>query len=160
MANNGEFRSPLNSYDDGTCAICLSSHVNKSTPNCGHVFCFRCLIDWCKIKLECPTCKQPFQNFRHTIQIRPTGDQIFTPDPPAAPVENPRVEQMDLTVVNEGLFESWLIRIANRMIVLPMPMSSHERLNDPGFRLLFFTILRRHFDVNIIDMERRDNWWV
>ncbi len=104
MANNGEFRSPLNTYDDGICAICLSSHVNKSTPNCGHVFCFRCLIDWCQIKLECPTCKQPFQNFRHTIQTLPTGDQIFTPDPPAAPVENPRVEQMDDTVINEGYF--------------------------------------------------------
>jgi E3 ubiquitin-protein ligase Topors len=116
------------------------------------------LIDWCQVKLECPTCKQPFQNFRHTIQTRPTGDQIYTPDPPAAPVENPRVEQMDLIVVNEGLFESWVIRMANRMpIVLPMPMSSHERLNDPGFRLLFFTILSRHLDINIIDMDRRDH---
>ncbi len=162
MANNGEFRSPCQNYDDGTCAICLRSHINKSTPNCGHVFCFRCLIDWCQIKLECPTCKQPFQNFRHNIQIRPTGDQIYTPAPPLAPVDDFSVAEMSMTVVNEDHRnrQSWVIRSANRMIVIPMPVSSHDRLNDPGFRLRFFAFLNRQFDVNVIDIVRRDDWRV
>ncbi|KAI9557955.1 hypothetical protein GHT06_014707 [Daphnia sinensis] len=55
-------------YDDGQCAICLYPHVNKSRPYCGHVYCFQCLVSWCRIKLECPTCKKPFTTFRHSMR--------------------------------------------------------------------------------------------
>lgn len=55
-------------YDDGQCAICLNPHVNKSRPYCGHVYCFQCLVSWCRIKLECPTCKRPFTTFRHSMR--------------------------------------------------------------------------------------------
>jgi hypothetical protein len=44
------------------------------------------LVDWCKIKLECPTCKQPFQTFRHSIQIQPPLEQIYTPDHPTTDI--------------------------------------------------------------------------
>lgn len=53
--------SPLN-YDDGQCAICLGPHVKKSRTTCGHVFCSKCLVQWSRIKLECPTCKQSFNS--------------------------------------------------------------------------------------------------
>ena len=75
-----------NNYDDGQCAICLQPHKTKSQPKCGHVFCFQCLVDWSKIKRECPTCKQPFAKFRHQVIGSPeTGkyDQKYRLGPPA-----------------------------------------------------------------------------
>ncbi|XP_046459236.1 uncharacterized protein LOC124205768 [Daphnia pulex] len=50
-------------YDDGQCAICLGPHVKKSRTTCGHVFCLKCLVQWSRVKLECPTCKHPFDAF-------------------------------------------------------------------------------------------------
>ncbi len=145
--------SEVGKYDDGTCAICLSSHINKSTPDCGHVFCFRCLIDWCKIKLECPTCKQPFQNFRHDIQIRPTCEQIYTPDPPLAPADQQRTpEILNVTIVNEGDHQTWVVRAPNMTIVLLMPPSTHVRLHDTNFRTWFFNYLNNQLNVNILGM--------
>ena len=67
-------------FDDETCPVCLGPHVNKSRPNCGHVFCYQCLVDWCRIKLECPLCKQGFTFFRHSFQS-PDNYQVYTPPP-------------------------------------------------------------------------------
>ena len=167
MSTNEESCSPsspsdVGKYDDGICAICLGPHINKSNPDCGHVFCFRCLVDWCQIKLECPTCKQPFQNFRHNIHIRPTCDQIYTPDPPAFVPDDERntdIEDIHLTVINDNERDRqlWVIRTAARMIVLPMPQLSQVRLSsDPDFRLRFFALLNREFNVNVINIIRRD----
>jgi E3 ubiquitin-protein ligase Topors len=120
------------------------------------------LVDWCQIKLECPTCKQPFQNFRHNIQIRPTCDQIYTPDPPAVFPDDERntdIEDIHLTVINDNERDRqlWVIRTAARMIVLPMPQLSQVRLSsDPDFRLRFFALLNREFNVNVINIIRRD----
>ena len=82
------YRSRLPIYDDGRCAICLESHVIKSKPECGHVFCFQCLVKWCRVKLECPTCKQPFTEFHNQAIGSPENgkfDQKYRPGPPAAP---------------------------------------------------------------------------
>ena len=68
-------------YDEETCPICLEPHVNnKSRPDCGHVFCYQCLVDWCDIKLECPLCKQPFASFKHSFQM-PGNFQVYIPSP-------------------------------------------------------------------------------
>lgn len=69
-------------YDDGQCAICLGPHINKSLPDCGHVFCFQCLVDWCHIKLECPSCKKPFNYFYHSIQSTEER-RVYIPERPA-----------------------------------------------------------------------------
>ena len=50
-------------YDDGQCAICLLPHVYKSRLLCGHVFCFKCLSNWCRVKFECPSCRRKFNSF-------------------------------------------------------------------------------------------------
>jgi E3 ubiquitin-protein ligase Topors len=146
--------SDVRMYDDGTCAICLSSHVNKATPDCGHVFCFRCLIDWCQIKLECPTCKQPFQNFRHNIQIRPTCEQIYTPDTPLVPADQqPTPEVLNITFLDGGELQTWVVRTPNRMIVLLMPPLTHERLHhDTNFQTWFFNYLNSQLNINIVGM--------
>ena len=55
-------------YDDGMCAICMGPHENKSFPSCGHVFCFQCLAEWCRIRQTCPMCNQPITSFKHSFE--------------------------------------------------------------------------------------------
>ncbi|EAT39521.1 AAEL008683-PA [Aedes aegypti] len=45
------------------CAICLGKCRQKCyTDSCRHQFCYRCLLEWSKIKAECPLCKQAFRS--------------------------------------------------------------------------------------------------
>ncbi|XP_015907645.2 uncharacterized protein [Parasteatoda tepidariorum] len=54
---------------DPCCAICLEQLQNKSYTNgCLHMFCFKCLVDWSKIKPVCPLCKQEFKSIIHNVQ--------------------------------------------------------------------------------------------
>lgn len=73
---------PSRSYDNNECAICLEPQINKSRPYCGHVFCYDCLVNWSLIKMECPTCKQPFKYFAHDIQS-PTDYLVCIPEAPS-----------------------------------------------------------------------------
>ena len=50
-------------YDNGECSICLRPHTHKSRLLCGHVFCYKCIHEWSKLKFECPLCKQVFNSF-------------------------------------------------------------------------------------------------
>ena len=80
--------SPDIVFDEETCPVCLGPHVNKSRPICGHVFCYQCLVDWSRIKLECPLCKQGFTSFKHSFQS-PDDFQVYTPPPVAGVAEDP-----------------------------------------------------------------------
>ncbi|XP_046568948.1 E3 ubiquitin-protein ligase Topors-like [Haliotis rubra] len=64
------------SSPDPNCAICLSKLENKSfTDSCFHMFCFMCLLEWSKIKAECPLCKQPFKSIIHNVRSYDDYDQ-------------------------------------------------------------------------------------
>lgn len=79
---SGNKASTQRNFDNNECAICLGPHVDKSQPACGHVFCFQCLVDWCRVKLECPTCKQRFEKFIHNIKS-PNNFETYTPEEPS-----------------------------------------------------------------------------
>lgn len=40
------------------CMLCLSPMVNPSAANCGHMFCWDCIVDWVREHPECPLCRQ------------------------------------------------------------------------------------------------------
>ncbi|CCH58748.1 hypothetical protein TBLA_0A09640 [Henningerozyma blattae CBS 6284] len=40
------------------CILCMSFMINPSCAPCGHIYCWNCLINWCKEKEECPLCRQ------------------------------------------------------------------------------------------------------
>ncbi|SCU98401.1 LAFA_0G17656g1_1 [Lachancea sp. 'fantastica'] len=40
------------------CILCLEWMTDPSCGPCGHVFCWRCLLDWSQKRPECPLCRQ------------------------------------------------------------------------------------------------------
>ncbi|XP_012139772.2 uncharacterized protein LOC100876127 isoform X4 [Megachile rotundata] len=62
------------------CSICLGKLVNTSfTDSCLHQFCFTCLLQWSKIKTECPLCKQTFKSIIHNVRSEEDYDQYHVP---------------------------------------------------------------------------------
>ncbi|KAI9561213.1 hypothetical protein GHT06_012169 [Daphnia sinensis] len=123
IMTGGETANPSSScpqqldYDTGQCAICLSPQADRSRPRCGHVFCFDCLKEWCRVKLECPTCRQPFTNFVHKITGTAPNEisEVYTPDPPVIP---PAIRRITirlpaewLPLLNDPQFQQFLLLI-------------------------------------------------
>lgn len=68
--------SPFNS-SQGICAICLGVPDNKSfASNCLHEFCFVCLLEWSKVKAECPLCMQPLCSIIHNVKFDHEYDEL------------------------------------------------------------------------------------
>ncbi|KAK5647467.1 hypothetical protein RI129_002359 [Pyrocoelia pectoralis] len=58
------------------CAICLGTCSNKCfSDSCRHQFCFTCLLEWSKVKAECPLCKQPFKSIIYNIKSNDEYDE-------------------------------------------------------------------------------------
>ncbi|XP_055608884.1 E3 ubiquitin-protein ligase Topors-like [Uranotaenia lowii] len=94
IAGQGETASGRNSPPP-KCAICLGKCRQKCyTDSCRHQFCYRCLLEWSKIKAECPLCKQVF---RSIIYNQKTSDRyqehmISIVPPSASPSSAARTE--------------------------------------------------------------------
>ncbi|KZS05866.1 Uncharacterized protein APZ42_030856 [Daphnia magna] len=59
------------------CAICLGKCENQSFPkSCLHGFCFSCLLQWSKMKPECPLCVKPFSSVIHNIKSNNEYDEF------------------------------------------------------------------------------------
>lgn len=44
--------------DSRTCMLCLSPMTDPAAANCGHLFCWECIVDWIREHPECPLCRQ------------------------------------------------------------------------------------------------------
>ncbi|CAH1116788.1 unnamed protein product [Phaedon cochleariae] len=67
---------PNSSSPPPNCAICLGTFSNKCfSDSCMHQFCFKCLLEWSKIKPECPLCKQPFTRIIHNVKSNEEYDE-------------------------------------------------------------------------------------
>jgi len=68
------------SPEETTCAICLGQLDNRSyTDTCFHKFCFTCLLEWSKVKAECPLCKGKFTSIIHNIRSDEDYDTYEVP---------------------------------------------------------------------------------
>ena len=64
----------------------MGPHEDKSQLNYGNFFCFQCLVEWCRVKLQCPTCRQPFADFFHQSAGSGQQEEVYTPDHLPIPV--------------------------------------------------------------------------
>ncbi|KAL0581395.1 peroxisome biogenesis factor 10 [Marasmius crinis-equi] len=40
------------------CTLCLEERTNSCSTECGHLFCWSCIVGWGREKAECPLCRQ------------------------------------------------------------------------------------------------------
>lgn len=40
------------------CSLCLGQRQDTTVATCGHLFCWTCLLEWLKVKQQCPLCRQ------------------------------------------------------------------------------------------------------
>jgi peroxin-10 len=41
-----------------TCTLCLEERTDSTVTECGHLFCWSCVVGWGREKAECPLCRQ------------------------------------------------------------------------------------------------------
>ncbi|KAG8231390.1 hypothetical protein J437_LFUL011326 [Ladona fulva] len=41
------------------CKLCLNPRKSTSVTPCGHLFCWRCIMEWLQLRKDCPFCKSP-----------------------------------------------------------------------------------------------------
>ncbi|KAG8220127.1 Pex12 amino terminal region-domain-containing protein, partial [Butyriboletus roseoflavus] len=41
-----------------TCTLCLEERTDSCATECGHLFCWNCIVGWGREKAECPLCRQ------------------------------------------------------------------------------------------------------
>lgn len=51
------------------CMLCLSPMVSPSAANCGHLYCWDCIVDWIRENPECPLCRQQCLE-QHLLPLR------------------------------------------------------------------------------------------
>ncbi|XP_031627664.1 E3 ubiquitin-protein ligase Topors-like isoform X2 [Contarinia nasturtii] len=67
-SSDDQQRQLANRSPPPNCSICLGRIKSKCfTDNCMHQFCFSCLLEWSKVKPECPLCKQTFKSIIHNV---------------------------------------------------------------------------------------------
>jgi len=44
--------------DNRKCTLCLEERTNGCATDCGHMFCWDCIVGWAREKPECPLCRQ------------------------------------------------------------------------------------------------------
>lgn len=103
-SSNGAASPPPN------CSICLGKLINTSfTDSCLHQFCFTCLLQWSKIKTECPLCKQTFKSIIHNVRSEEDYDQYHVPREMASIVP-PTNTSVPLNVTHDEEY-SWDTRL-------------------------------------------------
>ncbi|KAI3402629.2 PEX10 [Candida oxycetoniae] len=51
------------------CMLCLSPMVSPAAANCGHLYCWDCIVDWVRENPECPLCRQQCLE-QHLLPLR------------------------------------------------------------------------------------------
>lgn len=48
-------------HSKGKCSLCLETRTFTTATNCGHLYCWNCIFEWCNSKSECPLCRSPLK---------------------------------------------------------------------------------------------------
>ena len=73
-------------------------------------FCYVCILEWSKVKAECPLCKQSFKSIIHSVVSMDQYEQYYVPPPVPAPSDSPEDHNdflRSLRLFDWDLGESW-----------------------------------------------------
>lgn len=51
-------KNTLTNINSLKCVLCLELRKSTSVTQCGHLFCWNCILDWLQQKEECPICRE------------------------------------------------------------------------------------------------------
>lgn len=119
------------SSPEQSCAICLGPPENKSfTDSCFHTFCFSCLLEWSKVKAECPLCKQRFKSIVHNVRSFEDYDQYFVhnnaPQASSTASAAAAAAAMAAATSRSSALSSALL-LAHHLVYSPMLLTWHSR---------------------------------
>nr|XP_050023026.1 E3 ubiquitin-protein ligase Topors-like [Dermacentor andersoni] len=119
------------SSPEQSCAICLGPPENKSfTDSCFHTFCFSCLLEWSKVKAECPLCKQRFKSIVHNVRSFEDYDQYFVhndaPQASSTASAAAAAAAMAAATSRSSALSSALL-LAHHLVYSPMLLRWHSR---------------------------------
>ncbi|KAK4004900.1 hypothetical protein OUZ56_006628 [Daphnia magna] len=135
------------------CPICLEPYVDKYWLNCCHTFCYKCLVKWTRIKLQCPMCRHPITDSIPWIKDSPS-DEIsdYEPDP------NVDAEDDEVVILAEQQpDDNWVLYLDDEAIEMPMPISGSRvfvevLMNTDEFHLALLDgigrIVGEHLDIS------------
>jgi len=55
---------PSNMRAGRSCTLCLEERTDSCATECGHLFCWSCIVGWGREKAECPLCRQSLNLIR------------------------------------------------------------------------------------------------
>ncbi|XP_045034689.1 uncharacterized protein LOC123475741 [Daphnia magna] len=140
------------------CPICLEPYVDKYWLSCCHTFCYKCLVKWTRIKLQCPMCRHPITDSIPWIKDSPS-DEIsdYEPDP------NVDAEDDEVVILAEQQpDDNWVLYLDDEAIEMPMPISGSRvfvevLMNTDEFHLALLDgigrIVGEHLDISRSDYE-------
>jgi len=107
--SEGSIRPPRSPSPEAKhCSICLQDVMNKSYSNtCCHEFCFGCLLEWSKVKPECPLCKASFRSIYHNIRSNADYDEYVVPTP---------IPHLSIRLTTSDRLSPWVINFNRRAI--------------------------------------------
>nr|CAH0103360.1 unnamed protein product [Daphnia galeata] len=93
-------------YDTGECAICMGPHEDKSRLNCGHFFCFQCLVEWVSCQVGMPHLSATICRCCSPERRISPARRSYTPDPLPVPITNDPATMIRVLMYNGewGLF--------------------------------------------------------
>jgi hypothetical protein len=87
--------STIEQSQDNKCPVCLqklNSNTKSYASTCSHSFCFECLLEWSKIKYNCPLCKRVFDRIIYSVKSNYDYKEYRLPTMPASTNNGPPVE--------------------------------------------------------------------
>ena len=64
------------------CCICLEAFEDVATLNsCVHKYCYKCILEWSKIKPTCPYCQIEFKSISHLVGGVIVSEAVEPSDP-------------------------------------------------------------------------------
>lgn len=120
---------------DNICSICTEKHdSNMVKTECNHIFCKDCLINWCKIRSENPTCPMCRGNIKDTCEkIMPFDSKEIFRYTNLAGADEKRLNN-SLEKIREIIYnENFDINVENELgesILYVLSTSNHSRSHN------------------------------